>query len=260
MNQKAIVSLGIAGVVSSVFLGFFLIIPWQVAGVLVGVFIGIPTLLLHYERGKTNESISHPKPEERHEENKQFTPRQEEIGDQKVPLGSPLLPDTTKITKLEIDDKFLDKTYEEARSKAVNVYDDAGLSHFSVQVFPFKDNPMVCVYFDFYSKWANRICSFQYSDLSSKLTHCLPNKLARTAEREVFKDLPWKTSPHFLQVLSKVYDRIKPLSSVKDTHYILFVTAFQEHWTIKFEDGLNGNEYWFDWDGKGLNENSIKTR
>jgi hypothetical protein len=263
MNQKAIVSLGIVGVISSVLLGVLSIIPWQVSGVLVPVFIGVPTLLLHYERGKTKEGISHAKFEEKHaeKENIQLSPPKAEMKEPKAPKGSPLLPDSTEITRLRIDGNFVDKIYEEARNEALNTYDDAQLSYFAIQASPFEtEGPMVYIYFDFYSKWANRICRFQYSDLSSKLKHYTPDKHAKKYEGSVFNDLPWKRSPHFLECLNKVYDKIKPLSFVKGTNYILFVEASEEDWSIKFEDGLNGNEYWYDWNGKGLDENSIKAR
>jgi hypothetical protein len=262
MYQKAIVSVGMSAAVLWIFLGIFSIIPWQVAGVLAAVSIGIPSLLLTYERGKPRTSASQGKLEENYEEKEQENPapaKPEEKG-QQVSTGSLLLPDTTDITKLGIDNNFLDKIYEEARSKAVNTYNDARLSYFAIQVFPFeKARSFVCVYFDFYSKWAGRICSFQYSDLSSTLRHSMPNKPATTDyQKGLFGQLPWKTNPRYLELLRRCYDRIKPLPSVEGTNYLLFVNGSQEHWSLKFEDGLNGNEYWFDWDGKGLDESNVK--
>jgi len=181
--------------------------------------------------------------------------------EQKHTTGSSLLPDITEITKLKIDNNFLDQLYEEARSKAVNTYDDAKLSYFAIQAFPFEDPPSVAIYFHFYSQWADRICVFQYSDLTSNLKHYTPNKQAADFQRGAFKDLPWKTSPNFLQALSKIYDKIKPLPSVKDTKYHFFKHGSEIYWTIVFEDGVNGNEYWFEWDGHRLDESSIrKTR
>jgi hypothetical protein len=250
MNQRVIVSLGILGVFLSIFLGSISIIPWQVSGVLVAVCIGIPTLLLHYERGKSNTSISHGKPARSNEEKRA----------PKAATGSPLLPDTTEVTKLEMDDVLLDKIYEQARSEAVKTYDDAGLSSFSIQVYPFESGrPSVYIYFVFYSKWANKICDFQYSDLTSSLKHYTPDKRAKTdVYRRVFSTLPWKTSPQFLRALKLAYDKIKPLPSVKGTSYLFFRLASQDHWSLKFEDGTSGEEYSFSWNGQGLDENSIR--
>lgn len=248
MNQTAIVTIAILVVFLWLILGVFLIIPWQVASVLIAVSIGIPTLLLHYEREKSNVSVSQAK-----------TPIITEIKEHKDATGTPLLPDITEITKLRIDNNFLDQLYEEARSKAVCTYNDAKLSQFSIQAFPFDKLPAVNIYFDFYSKWANKICEFQYSDRTSNLKHYTPNKRARSEfQKGVFKDLPWKTSPHFLQSLSKIYDKIKPLPSVEGTTYIFFKSATGKHWNIVFEDGLTGNEYSFKWDGLGLDETNIE--
>jgi hypothetical protein len=248
MNQKAIVSIGILAVFFWLFLGIFLIIPWQVASVFIAISIGIPTLLLHYERGKSNIDVN--------QANILQTAEKEE----KIDItGSPLLPDVTEITKLKIDNDFLDRLYEEARSKAVKAYNDAKLSEFSIQAFPFRKPASVHIYFYFYSKWANRTCHFQYSQSTHALKHYTPNKQAMAEfQKGVFEDLPWKTSPHFLQALSKIYDKIKPLPSAEDTNFSLSKLATDKNWSIKFEDGLSGNDYWFKWDGLGLDETNIK--
>jgi hypothetical protein len=57
--------------------------------------------------------------------------------------------------------------------------------------------------------------------------------------------------------LNKIYDKIKPLPAVKGTSYMIWKHV-SDNWNIKFEDGLNGNEYCFEWNGLGLDENSIK--
>jgi hypothetical protein len=167
MNQKAIVAFGIFGVILSLLLGILLIIPWQVAGVLVAVSIGIPTLVLRYEGGKPNVSLTTAQKKHEEKEDWQPAPHVVEIKEHKNTTGSSLLPDVTEITKLRIDNSFLDQIYEEARSKAVNTYDDAKLSYFGVQAFPFRTPPMVNIYFEYYSKWADKTCRFQYSDATS---------------------------------------------------------------------------------------------
>jgi hypothetical protein len=117
----------------------------------------------------------------------------------------------------------------------------------------------VNIYFDFYSKWADKICGFQYSDSTSSLRHCTPDKRARNDfAKEVFNNLPWKVNPHFLQALNMAYDKIKPLPSVEDTWYTIYKNASNKYWNIGFEDGVSGEGKDFKWNGQGLDENSIR--
>jgi len=175
---------------------------------------------------------------------------------------SALLPDNTEITKLNIDDSLLDEIYEKAQREAIKIYRDAQLSGFSVQVLPFgkAGRPIVNVYYDFYSKWADRICHFQFSELSHSLKHYLPNKRPiADLDTEAFANLPWKTSPHWMQFLSRSYDRIKPLPPVEDTCYNLYAKPTQQtYWIAVFQNGLSGDEHSFEWDGRRLDENGIK--
>lgn len=221
MNQKIIVSVGILMVFLWISLGLFSIIPWQITGVLTAVSIGVPTLLLHYERGKPNESVSQTKATERNDITTNRQPLKKEVNEeQQSTTGSPLLPELADITHLKIDSIFLDRIYQEARNKANNIYNDAKLSYFIIQGRPFDNIPTVSVHFDFYSKWADKICTFQYSDLTSNVKHYTPNKQAKTDfRRGVFNDLPWKTSPRFLEALSRAYDKIKPLPCMEGTCY-----------------------------------------
>ena len=55
-----------------------------------------------------------------------------------------------------------------------------------------------------------------------------------------------------------VYDKIKPLPITKGTSFLIDKFATKKNWSIKFEDGISGNEYGFEWDGQGLDENNIK--
>lgn len=260
MNQGAIVFVGILAVLLWLFLGVFSIIPWQVVGVLVSISIGIPSLLLVYEKEKASITGSSTiiKTKSEGKEEIQVKLQKAERKEQKNTFSA-LLPDITEITKLKIDDNFLDQIYEIARSEAIKEYDDAQLSYFCVQVFPFGKWRSVNIYFDFYSKWANKICSFQYSSLTSDIKHFKPDKPAKTdLQKGVFDDLPWKTYPHFLQALSMTYDKIKPLPSVKDTYYQISIEGNQKKWYIVFEDGFSGNEYRYYWDGLGLNKTNFK--
>jgi hypothetical protein len=252
MNQRAIVTAGILAVFLWIFLGFFLVIPWPVASVLVAVSIGVPSLLLLYERSKSGVSISQTKPAALTVETK----------GQKDTTGSSLLPDITEITQLRIDNNLLDQTYEQARKQAIDINNDAQLSRFTIQVFPFQEATCkVHIYFDFYSKWTDKQYSFRYSEDDPQVVHVLPDKRAKIGyDREVFKSLPWKDSPQWMQFLNKVYVKIKPLNQAMKTCYHLSASAYAKEtpWRVTFEDGFSGNDYTFKWDGKGLGEDSIK--
>jgi len=172
---------------------------------------------------------------------------------------SALLPDNTQITKLNINDSLLDKIYEQAQRIAIDLYHDAQLSYFAIQVFPYdKHGASVNIYLDFYSKWTDKICGFQYSDLSEDLRHITPDKSPMVDfQRSVFAALPWKTSPQWMQFLNRTYAKIRPLPPAEGTCYHLSVSTSTD-WNLKFEDGFSGKEYKFKWNGRGLDENSIK--
>jgi hypothetical protein len=175
--------------------------------------------------------------------------------------GSPLLPDITKITRLNIDDRLLDQIYEEVHRRAINIYHDAQLSYFTIQVFPFQlSGTSVNIYLNFYSKWADKICKFAYHDPSGQLDHMPPDKRPTfDSFKRSFTTLPWKESPQWMEFLNRVYAKIGPLSSASGTFYHLSAEPNQKiRWTVSFEDGFSGNEYSFRWNGKGLDENSIE--
>jgi hypothetical protein len=208
MNQKAIVIIGVTGVILSVLFGASSLIPWQVAGVLIAVSIGIPTLLLKLEEKQEGNKKNQTTPIIQLNKEKSTT--------------SQLQPEISVITKLGTEEGFLDSIFDKAQREGVDTFNDARLSYFSVQGSYADVSPssVLCVYFDFYSKWANKVCKFQYTSIGFKLKHHKPNKHARfDFEKEVFNDLPWKTNPHFLQALNKVYDKIKPLPAVQGTSY-----------------------------------------
>lgn len=64
MYQKAVVFFGIIGVTLSLILGLLSIIAWQIAAVLITVSLGIPSLILTYERFRSDVS-SKPKEEKK---------------------------------------------------------------------------------------------------------------------------------------------------------------------------------------------------
>jgi len=171
-----------------------------------------------------------------------------------------LLPENVQITKLSIDDSLLDEIYEQARRKAIDIYHDAQLSFFAIQVYPFT-GPSVNIYLDFYSKWADKKCTLRArSDASWHVEHSPPDKHPKyDSGRQVFTTLPWKESPQWMEFLNRAYAKIGPFAPAIGTSYHLFAYPTQnKHWSLGFSDGFSGKEYSFEWDGKGLDENSIK--
>ena len=195
-------------------------------------------------------------------------PRNEAIGtktttiEEKKSQKSVLLPDTQDITKLNIDDNLLDQIYEQAHTQAINTYHDAKLSIFTIQVFPFQRiGANVTIYLDFYSKWADKTCTFRYSDFQPQVEHSTPDKRAKSDyDRKVFENMPWKESPQWMQFLKRVYVKITPISPSTKTYYHLTARAYSQEapWKVTFEDGFSGEEHPYVWNGKGLDEDSIK--
>lgn len=170
-----------------------------------------------------------------------------------------LMRDEIQITKLKVDNHFLDKIYEEARNKATEIFPDAKLSYFSIQVRPYDELFRVNIFLDFYSKWADKICSFASYNSSPETNHLTPDKRAFFPFRkQVFINPPWKESPHWQQFVEKAYARIEPLTPAKDTIYHLSAKPhMNKSWILTFCDGFSGRENSFEWDGKGLDESSI---
>jgi hypothetical protein len=182
------------------------------------------------------------------------------LREKETPKNS-LLPDSAKITKLGIENDLLDRVYEQARHQAIELYHDAELSGFNIQIFPYREaGNKANIYFNFYSKWADRICQFQHTEQSSIVRHTLPDKRAKyDSDRKVFTALPWKESPHWMQVPDRVYAKIGPLAPTTETAYYLFAyPPPKNNWLIIFDDAFSGNEYSFEWNGKGLDEQSLK--
>lgn len=274
MHRRIVIPLGILGVFLSLIMGVYSVVTWEIVAVLVAVFLGIPSLILTYEKLKSEESNAQRKVERKHEKErtKLPTPSTEERKIQKVEAETPLsreeetpksvlLPDDTQITKLNIDNSLLDQIYEQAHRKATDIYHDAQLSEFCIQVFPFLEvGAKVAIYLDFYSKWADKRCRFMYSDTSPQVKHMPPNERPKfDFDREVLTTLPWKTSPQWIHVLNRAYAKIGPFAPASMTRYSLRTHPSRKtEWYLIFNDRFSGNEYEFEWDGMGLDENSVK--
>jgi hypothetical protein len=172
---------------------------------------------------------------------------------------SALLPDIAHIAKLSINESLLDAIYEQAQRKATSIYHDTQLSLFSIQVYPFMDKS-VNIYLYFYSKWADKTCTFRYSNRLPQVEHSPPDTRPKSdSGREVFTTLPWKESPQWAQFLERAYAKIGPFATALGTNYHLFSYPTRNtYWCLLFHDGFSGTEYDFEWNGKGLDENSIK--
>jgi len=68
MYQKAVLFFGILGVTLSLVLGLSLVITWQIVAVLIAVSMGIPTLILSYEKLKLIPEVSAKPKEEKTEQ------------------------------------------------------------------------------------------------------------------------------------------------------------------------------------------------
>jgi hypothetical protein len=270
VKPKTVLSIGIVGILVWVCLGLLLLIPWQVAGVLIAASVGISTLFFHYEREKLNESVQPKNEKQKEDQIKQsvLSATEREIQNHKIETltkkeqtqKNSFLPDEKDIFNLAIDNYLLDQIYEQAHSQVIRLYHDAQLARFIIQVFLMQQAiPHVTIFFFFYSKWADKLCCFRYGD-NLKMEHSTPDKpVKEDVDRKVFEKLPWRESPEWMSFLKMAYAKITPLSPSFKTYYSIASYAFCElPWTAKFEDGFSGNEFSFDWNGKGLDEKSIK--
>lgn len=261
MRRGVVIFFGIIGALLSVFLGLYSVVTWEIVAVLVAISLGIPSLIVTYEKGKPEERVSQRKGE-----------RQPEIDTIELPAPlrargkkkkNALLPDDVKITELNVDNSLLDEVHEKAHRKAINIYHDAQLSRFCIQVHPFQEvGERVNIYLDFYSKWADRTCDFVYHESSRQVKHLPPNRRPTDDyDRGVFTTLPWKKSPQWLRFLKRVSVRIPPLPVTTGTNYHLSaLSSPSTYWSVTFDDQFSGDKYSFEWSGKGLDKNNIKER
>jgi len=172
-----------------------------------------------------------------------------------------LLPENTEITNLNVDNKLLDEIYEQANRKAIEMYPDALFTCFTVQVHPFVSmGSKVNIYMHFFSKFSKKTCSFSYTEIFPTVEHNLPDRPERNVSEIVaLTTLPWGASPHWIQFLRRAIHSKGPFApSLKTCYHLTANSALSPIWHLSVSDGFNGNEYAFSWDGKGLDENSIK--
>lgn len=199
---------------------------------------------------------------------KPYDEKQLQTGEKVIKKGI-LLPDNNEIVKLNVANSFLDELYEKARSKATESNNDAKLSYFSIQVYPFlhedyslipfiEIQSTVRIYMYFYSKWGNKIHKFRYIELEQRVEKLPDEPPMSDWSRKIFAKVPWRKNPHWMQFLGKAYAKVKALPVSEGTGYQLMARAYNKEmpWKIMFEDGL-GNRHTYGWNGRGLDENSI---
>lgn len=162
-----------------------------------------------------------------------------------------LLPDSTNISRLNIDNALLNELYGQASGHAVNKYHDAKLNALVILVHPYNPTLGVSIMFYFYSEWANRVCRFHISE-TQDMHELLPGYPAGGSDKATFDELPWLRDQNWPHFLKKSCERVGPLSPNPWTDYMLSAYAFRAlHWGITFEDGVTGKRSRFEWDGIG---------
>lgn len=173
-------------------------------------------------------------------------------------LKSVFLPD---ITDLNIDNHLLDQLYGQAFNQATILFYDAKLTTISIQVSPFKEpTERVSIFLYFYSKSANKIVKFQYSEKERQLKILEPHRFAHSdMDKMVSDNLPWQEAPEWQTAIIRSYAKISPLTPVNSSYYYIAAYGFLKPlWKITFDDGFNGVERCLTWDPrKGLSADSI---
>lgn len=162
------------------------------------------------------------------------------------------LPNENEIWRLNVDNSLLTELYGKAHGLAINKFQDAKLARMSIVVHPHRTGNRVGIIFTFYSQWADRRCQYRESE-ASDMAELKPSEPAKDDyDRSTFDELPWLRDPEWPQFLRKTSEKAGPLSPNERTYYVLSAySAFDQQWSIWFYDGVTGNEFRFDWDGKG---------
>lgn len=163
-----------------------------------------------------------------------------------------LLSDPNHIWKLNVDNDVLTKLYGEAHGQATTKFHDAKLADLDIIVNPYKSGDRVGILFSFYSRWADRKCTFIVGE-TVDVHESVPSEPAKDDnDRVTFEELPWLKNLNWPQFIRKSCEKAEPLSPSDGSIYHVSTRAWQEPpWDISFRDGITGKEFRFSWDGKG---------
>ena len=247
MIRGAALFLGILGVILSLAVGYYSIVAWDIVAALVTASIGIPSLVLAYkvrQEGKSTQGITK-------SHFLSYKPRKTQENRSKA--------ESPNFTDHSVDNDLLDHIYNQAHQKAIAIYDDAELSAFSIIIHPFVASQTTAL-LSFYSKWAEKVCVFIYSENDPQVKHMPPDRHPQLPGiTNAFVDLPWKKSPKWNEFIKKAYSSISPFAKSDRSYAHLWARQNGElKWHLKFDDSFSGNTYSFEWNGKSLNEKSVK--
>ncbi len=163
-----------------------------------------------------------------------------------------LLPDKDEMWRLNIDNALLTQLYGQAHGLATTRFHDAKLCGLDIIVYPYDPLDRVSIMFSFYSRWADRKCTYILGE-TRDMTESQPSKPAKCEEdRVTFHELPWVKDLDWSQFIRKSCEKVGPLSPARWTGYHISTAAWLElQWSISFKGGVTGKESDFSWDGKG---------
>ncbi len=163
-----------------------------------------------------------------------------------------LLPDPKYIWKLNIDNALLMDMYGEAHANAITDFHDARLADLDIIVYPYAPRDRVSILFGFYSRWADRVCTYIITE-SIDMHQSVPSEPATDdSDRVTFSELPWIRDSDWSQFLRKSCEKVGPISPARWTLYHLSTRAWREPlWSIDFKDGVTGREFKCSWVGEG---------
>jgi hypothetical protein len=179
-----------------------------------------------------------------------WQPEQEPTTSDNTPANM-LTVDETDMWKLNINNALLDKLYEEAYNLAILDIQDAKLSEFDIDVFPYSTTSKVRITYCFYSNEAERELDYVFND---RLNISLERDISGIAivNRVTFESLPWLTTQEWMSTIKKACENVGPLTPDDHTGYLVWVVNSPKlTWHINISDSVNWHWTLFAWDGQG---------
>ncbi len=193
-------------------------------------------------------------------ESKTITPDSDKISSDFQKSKMAMLPDGEEVNKIKLHNKTLDIIYKQAFKNAKEKFKDAVLSSFSVQICQYptlNQTNDVIIYLHFHSSKTNKTLSFSLNDRESEVVFRPPIKTTSRRTR-VFKELPWKKNPKWLEIFIQTYLKIGPFPKDAEMHYYSVGVDPSENgnneWYFVFTDGFCGKNYRYLWTGNEKDE------